>query len=152
MTGNGANPVSPGGSVSAARTLTQAGKHRLAASYLAIALPANDKLDKAEKGYARNCRTDLAAAEAALRSQAAIEHRFDRQLAAIRFPPAIAATASALIRVNQIRIAFTLRQSRARSVRALLAFTSGHRAADAEVEAQVSTIRAQLGLPPPSTS
>ena len=148
VTGNSANP----GRSPAAGALPPASRHRLAAAYLAIARPANDKLDKAETGYSANRKTDLAAAEAALRSQAAIERGFDRQLAAIRFPPAIEETATALIRVNQIRIAFTLRQSRAHSVRAMLAFTAGHRAADAEVEAQVSTIRAQLGLPPPSTS
>ena len=132
--------------------LTPASKQRLAAAYLAIARPANEKLDKAEKHYARYCRTNLVAAEAALRAQAAIEHRFDVQLATIRFPPAVEATASALIRVNQIRIAVTVRQAGARSVRALLDMTGGHKAADAEVEAQVSVIRAQLGLPPPESS
>ncbi len=127
-------------------------RHELAAAYLAIARPANEKLDKAESGYSAHCRTDLGAAEAALRAQAAIEHGFDRQLAAIRFPAAIAATATALIRVNQIRIAYTLRQARAGSIRALLAYTAGHHAADAQVEAQVRVIRAELGLPPPSSS
>lgn len=142
----------PPSSTSAATSLAAASKHRLAAAYLAIALPANHKLDKAETGYTRHFRTNLAAAKEALRAQAAIERGFDRQLAAIRFPPAIEATASALIRVNQIRIALTLRQARAPSIPALLAFTGGHRAADAEVEAQVSTIRAALGLPPPESS
>ncbi|MGI9006147.1 MAG: hypothetical protein ACR2FU_08090 [Streptosporangiaceae bacterium] len=60
----------------------------------------------------------------------------------------MAATAGALIRVNQIRIAFTLRQAGAGSVRALLAYTAAHHAADA----QVRIIRAELGLPPPSSS
>lgn len=124
----------------------------LSAAYLRIALPANHKLDTAESGYARNCRIDLAAAEAALRAQAAIERGFDRQLSAIQFTPAIEATASALIQVNQVRIALTLRQAGARSIRSLLAFTGAHKAADAEVEAQVKVIRAQLGLPPPESS
>ncbi|HEX9067089.1 MAG TPA: hypothetical protein VF843_18420 [Streptosporangiaceae bacterium] len=129
-----------------------ASRTTLAAAYLAIALPANRKLDKAEKGYSDHCKTALSAAEAALRAQAAIERGFDRRLAAIRFPPAVAATAGALIRVNQIRIAFTLRQARASSIRDLLALTVAHRAADAQVEVQVRVIRAELGLPPPSSS
>lgn len=126
--------------------------HRLAKAYLAIAEPANDKLEQAENSYTFNCRTHLTGAEAALRSEAAIERGFDRQLATIRFPPSIEATATALISVNQIRIAFTLRQAKAGSINALLAFTGGHQAADAEVEAQVRAIRAELGLPPPASS
>jgi len=124
----------------------------LAAEYLAIARPANHRLDVAVEAYADHAHHNLAAAEAALRFEAATERLFDRQLAAITFPPAIAATASALIRVNEIRARMTERQARARSIPALLSFDVGHKMADAQVEAQVKVIRAQLGLPPPSSS
>ncbi len=124
----------------------------LAAEYLAIARPANHRLDVAVEAYADHAHHNLAAAEAALRFEAATERQFDRQLAAITFPPAIAATASALIRVNEIRARMTERQARARSIPALLSFDAGHKMADAQVEAQVKVIRAQLGLPPPSSS
>jgi hypothetical protein len=124
----------------------------LAAEYLAIARPANHRLDVAVEAYAEHAHHDLAAAEAALRSEAATERQFDRQLAAIRFPPAIAATSSALIRVNEIRASMTEQQARARSIPALLSFAAAHKMADAQVEAQVKVIRAQLGLPPPSTN
>ena len=124
----------------------------LAAEYMAIARPANHRLDVAVDAYEDHAHDNLAAAEAALRFQAATERRFDRQLAAIKFPPAIGATASALIRVNEIRARLTERQARARSIPALLALADDHKMADAQVEAQVRVIRAQLGLPPPETS
>src|SRR5258708_12706322 len=73
-----------------------------AAESRAIARPANHRLDVAVEAYADHAHHNLAAAGAALRFEAATERQFDRQLAAITFPPAIAATASALIRVNEI--------------------------------------------------
>ena len=124
----------------------------LAAKYLAIAEPANHRLDIEVDAYADNAHHDLAAARKALRAEAATERQFDRSLAAISFPRAIETTARALIRVNEIRARLALRQAAAPSIRALLSFTATHNAADAEVEAQVRVIRRQLGLPPPETS
>ena len=124
----------------------------LAAAYLAIARPANHRLDVEVSAYAKHASHNLSAAAAALRAQAATERHFDRQLAAIPFPPAIAATARALIGVNQVRARLTEQQAAATSIPALLSFAGRHRAADAEVEAQVRVIRAELGLPPPGSS
>ena len=124
----------------------------LAAEYMAIARPANRRLDVAVDAYEDHAHDNLAAAQSALRVQAAIERRFDRQLAAITFPPAIAATAGALISVNEIRARLAERQARAQSIPELLSFIDDHKMADAQVEAQVRAIRAQLGLPPPETS
>jgi|SRR5215472_535549 len=120
--------------------------------YLAIAEPANHRLDVEVDAYADNARHNLAAAEQALRAEAATERNFDRQLAAISFPPAIESTAQALIRINEIRVRLTLKQAAAHSIQALLSFTATHNAADAELEAQVRFIRSELGLPPPETS
>jgi hypothetical protein len=124
----------------------------LAAAYLAIAEPANHKLDIEVDAYADNAHSNLAAAEKALRAEAATERHFDLQLAAISLPPTIEVTAQALIRVNEIRARLTLKQAAARSIPALLSFTTTHSAADAELEAQVRFIRQELGLPPPQTS
>jgi hypothetical protein len=124
----------------------------LGADYLAIAEPANHRLDVEVDAYADNAHRHLAAAENALRAEAATERHFDRQLAAISFPPAIEVTARALIRVNEIRARLTVKQAAARSIPALLSFTTTHNAANAELEAQVRVIRSELGLPPPSTS
>jgi hypothetical protein len=124
----------------------------LAAEYMAIARPANHRLDVAVEAYADHAHHDLGVAEMALRAEAATERWFDDQLARIKFPPAIAATARALIRVNEVRAAMTDRQARSTSIPALLSLTGEHKAADAQVEAQVRVIRAELGLPPPSSS
>lgn len=127
-------------------------KKALAAAYMAIALPANHRLDKEVDSYRDHAGDDLAAAEADLRDEVATERWFDRQLLKIAFPPSIAATAKTLVRVNIQRIALTTAQARAMTVAELLAFNARHRAADAAVEAQVRLIRRQLGLPPPDNS
>ena len=124
----------------------------LASAYMAIALPANHRLDKEVDSYNDHARQDLAVAEADLRKEAATERWFDRRLLTIAFPAAIAATARALVRVNGKRIALTTEQARAMTIPELLAFNARHRAADAAVEVQVRLIRRQLGLPPPDNS
>lgn len=123
-----------------------------AADYLAIATPANHQLDQEVDAYRENAHRNLAAAEAALRAEAATERGFDRRLLAIGFPPQINATARTLVQVNQRRISLTELQAASPTIPVLLSFTSGHLAADAAVEAQVRIIRRELGLPPPETS
>lgn len=135
-----------------AAALTVARRHALAAAYLAIAEPANHRLEIAVNGFNRRWRHDPAAADAFLRAQAATERWFDRRLARIPFPPAVASIARAMIAANQHRIALTDLESRSVTVAQLGSFGSGHRAADAAVEVQVRRIRHALGLPPPSDS
>ncbi len=124
----------------------------LAARYLAIATPANDQLDDEVDTYTDHEHHNLALSEADLRREVATERRFDEQLLMIGFPPVIAATAKALVRVNDRRIALTRLQSHAVSISELVSFDQSHQAADAAVEEQVRTIRKDLGLPPPDTS
>jgi hypothetical protein len=124
----------------------------LARRYLAIADPANHRLDVANNGFTAAERGNLAAAKADLRAEVATETRFDQQLAAIPFPPAIAAIARAMIRANHARGALTARQARSASLVQLRSFDQRHKAADAAVEVQVRLIRKALHLPPPSTS
>jgi hypothetical protein len=124
----------------------------LARAYVAIAEPANHRLDVEVDRYDDVRHHDLAAAASALRAQAATERQFDKDLARIGFPPRIAATARALIRVNEIRARLAVREAKATSIPGLLSFTGAHNMANAQVEAQVRVIRSQLGLPPPGTS
>jgi hypothetical protein len=128
------------------------GTRALAAAYMAIALPANHRLDRAVNSFNVHARDDLAVAEADLRQEAATERWFDERLLKIAFPSAIAATARALVRANDQRIKLTTEQARAMTISKLLAFDVRHRAADAAVEVQVRIIRRQLGLPPPENS
>lgn len=124
----------------------------LAIDYLAIARPANHRLNHEVDGFGDNRRDDLAKADADLRAEAATEAHFDRQLSRIPFPAAITAIARALIRANQSRIALTRREARSASLAMLRSFARAHKAADAAVEVQARAIRKALGLPPPSTS
>jgi hypothetical protein len=151
-TGRSASPAARRSAPAAATTLAPARREALAGRYLAIALPANHRLDHEVEGFADHQRSDLAAAEADLRAEAATERRFDRQLAGIPFPAGIAALARALIWANQSRAALTDRQARSASLTRLHSFSARHRAADAAVEFGVRLIRRALGLPPPSES
>ncbi|HEX9354020.1 MAG TPA: hypothetical protein VF933_09425 [Streptosporangiaceae bacterium] len=142
-----AGPGRPPGS-----TAGRGGLRALASAYLAIAEPANRRLDTEVDGFTDHEHHDLPAAEAALRGEAATERRFDRLLREIPLPPPLAATALALIRANERRAALTGAQARSSSVARLVSFDGRHRAADAAVEAQVRILRRDLGLPPPADS
>jgi hypothetical protein len=142
-----------GGPAGSAGTAASPGALKaLAAAYLAIAKPANRRLDTENDGFSDDEHGDLAAAASDLRAEAATERRFDQQLSKIRFPPGIAVPVRALLQANIRRITLTLRQARSSSVSELLSFTPRHQAADAAVEARVKVIRRDLGLPPPPDS
>lgn len=122
----------------------------LASKYLAVARPANERLDPANDGFEDSRHDNLAVAEADLRSEAATEHWFDQRVSRIAFPPAIAAMVTALVRVNQSRIELTRREAQSATLHQLRTCTPRHRRADAAVEAEVRLIRKALQLPPPS--
>jgi hypothetical protein len=124
----------------------------LAVEYLAIARPANHRLDVEFDGFGDQSRDDLAKADADLRAEAATELHFDQRLSRIPFPPAIGFVAWELIRANQSRIALTRRQARSESIATLRSFARRHKAANAAVEVRVRALRKALHLPPPSTS
>ena len=151
--GHSAQAPSAGQSGSAVATpLAPARRKALARRYLAIARPANHRLDHEVDGFADHQRSDLAAAEADLRAEAVTERRFDRQLAAIPFPPWIAVMARATILANQSRAALADREARSASLARLHSYAARHRAADASVEFGVRLVRQALTLPPPSDS
>jgi hypothetical protein len=133
-------------------TLSPAVRKALAARYLAIAQPANHRLDVENDGYGDDEHDDLAGARTDLLDEIATETQFDRQLLAIGFPAPIEAQVQALVTANKARIALTRRQAGATTLAALRAFDSQHQASDAAVEAPVRQIRRLLGLPPPETS
>jgi hypothetical protein len=147
-----ATATAPSPQVKAVSTVSAAQLHALAVRYMAIAEPANERLDHEVGGYRDNSRHDLTAAEAELRAEVATEQQFDRQLSRMPFPLPVAATAHALIGANQIRIGLTSQQARSSSIAQLRSFDRRHHAADAAVEVQVRAIRQALGLPPPKTS
>jgi len=124
----------------------------LGRSYLAIANPANQQLNNEVTAFTASERNNLAAARTNLRAEVATASRFNRQLAAIKFPAAIEAISQAVIRANQARGRVIARQARARTLVRMRAFDARHAAADAAVEAQVKRLRQALHLPAPSSS
>jgi len=132
---------------------TTAGLRAMAATYLAIAQPANRELDREFDGFGDQMKDGgLAAAQADLRAVAATERRFDRQLIAIPFPPRTEPFVRLLYRANQARAGLTSTAAAAVSLRELRGYQRRLDAANEPVEAAVRVIRDQLGLPPPDTS
>jgi hypothetical protein len=140
--------VSPSASATAASAQLAAA----ARSYLAIATPSDKQLDVEEDAYADDERDHLAAAKAELRAQVTTERLFDKELAAIKFPATVEATAQALIRANEARFRVTLRQARSKTLARLRALDSARKAGDAAVEVQAELIRKELHLAPVPSS
>jgi hypothetical protein len=124
----------------------------LARKYLAVAKPANRRLDTANDGFEDSEHDDLPAARADLKSEAATERWFDQHLAKIPFPPALEAMVRSLIEANTTRIKLTSLQARSDSLSQLRSFDTAHKGADEAVENEVKLIRRALRLPPPSDS
>jgi hypothetical protein len=122
-----------------------------AEQYLAIAKPANHRLDEAVDGFRDDSKDDLQKALADLRVEAATEQHFDHQLAALQLPPVPAGIAASLIKANQHRVRLTRDEAHASSLKDLRTYAERHGAADAAVELQVRAIRNALGLPPPES-
>jgi hypothetical protein len=132
--------------------ISRADRKALARQYLAIARPANHRLDVEVDSYGDHERDDLRAAKKDLREQTVTERHFDAQLLQVPFPAPIEATARALVKANQVRIGLTEGQARATSLASLRSFDRLHKASDAAVETQARQIRVFLKLPPPATS
>jgi hypothetical protein len=124
----------------------------LAAQYLAIARPANKRLDRDFDGLEDASRDDLPAAAADLRDAAATELAFDRQLLRLELPPAEETIARLMVSANESRARLSERAAASPTLVDLDRFLARLTAANAPVEEAVIVIRGQLGLPPPDTS
>jgi hypothetical protein len=142
------SPAAPGPGTSSA----EQARRIAAARYLAIARPANRRLDHDFDSFGDSSRDNLAAAKADLRDAAATERKFDRQLLALRLPTAAEAVARVMVTANQARVQLTETAARSGSLTALHRYAPLLTAANAAVEDAVRVIRDQLGLPPPQTS
>jgi hypothetical protein len=126
-------------------------QRKAARSYLAIALPANRRLETDFDGL-KDHRGDLAAATADLRDAAATERQFDRQLLALKLPAATETVAHQLVTTNEARARLTTAAAASTSLAQLHGYEPRLTAANKPVEEAVRVIRNQLGLPPPETS
>ena len=132
-------------------TISPAQRKMAARSYLAIALPANRRLDEDFDGLDDN-HNDLAAAEAALRDAAATERQFDRRLLVLKLPAATETVARLLVTANEARARLTTAAAASTSLSQFHRYEPRLTAANRPVEEAVRVIRGQLGLPAPETS
>ena len=123
-----------------------------AAHFLALATAGNTRLERDFDRLDGPDRGRLAAARADLRDAATTEHLFDQHLTALGFAPQTEATAKRLAAVNEARADLTATAADVTSLQLLHQYEIQLTAANAPVEEAVSTIRSQLGLPPPATS
>ena len=122
-----------------------------AARYLAIAEPANARLDTAFDVGSRTATATSPETQADFRLAAATERSFDRDLLAIALPPTIRATALAMVKVNEARAALTEQAAGSTTVAQVEGYEQDIDVANDVVEQQVDIIRDQLHLPPPDT-
>jgi hypothetical protein len=152
MPGTSSARPSPAAAPTSGEASAETVRQSLAARYLAIATPANRRLDHDFDRLEDLDHSDLAAARADLRDIAATERLFDHQLLGIPFPPPIGPVARSLVRVNQARAALTTAAAGSASLARLRSCEPRLDAANGPVEEAVRVIRAQLDLPPPDTS
>jgi hypothetical protein len=141
-----ASPAAPAG-----QALGPAQRKMAARSYLAIALPANRRLETDFDGLDDH-RGDLPAAQADLRDVAATERQFDRRLLALKLPAATETVARLLVTANEARVRLTTAAAASTSLSQLHRYEPRLTAANQPVEEAVRVIRSQLSLPPPETS
>jgi hypothetical protein len=136
----------------AAALATGRARRLVAARYLAIAQPANRRLDHDfDDGIDGPDRDNLAAADADLRDAASTERSFDRQLVLVPLAPDTEAMARILVAVNQSRARLTSEAAASTSLAQLHAYAARLTAANVPVEDAVRVIRSELGLPPPES-
>lgn len=116
--------------------------------FLAIMVPARQQLSADQAAYtAAERRRNLAAAQSALTAEVTSEHTFDTSLVGVTFPPAVAATAKALIRANEARATLTAKQAQLTSLVQLRSFNRRVVLAGVAVEKDVKLIRKALASP-----
>ena len=146
-----AAPAQASQAAPAGQAISPAQQKAAARSYLAIARPANRRLETDFDGLDDH-RNDLAAAKADLRDAAVTERQFDRRLLALKLPAATETVARLLVTANEARARLTTAAAASTSLSQIHRYEPRLTAANASVEEAVRVIRSQMGLPPPETS
>lgn len=121
------------------------------ARYLAIAEPANEKLDHAFDALEDDEHDSLKSAAKDLRAAATVERAFDKSLLAISWPAAIESTARSMVAANEARAQLSDQAAASTALAQLAGYEDDLDVADSVVERWVTMIRVQLSLPPPDT-
>jgi hypothetical protein len=122
----------------------------LTSQYTAIMTPASQQLATDMAAYTADEGRNLAAAETALTAEVMTEHAFGANLAAIKFPAAMAPVATALIQANQARAKLTAEQAQSTSLIQLRSFNQQIQTANAAVQAEMKLLSQALAKKPPA--
>jgi hypothetical protein len=112
--------------------------------YMSITTPAIQQLNTDVAAYTAKQRHNLAAAEAALRAEAASADAFDTSLVRFPFPPAVAPLAKALIQAILTRVKLTGEQARSSSLAQLRSFNDRVDRAGAAIQTEMKLVRKAL--------
>lgn len=121
----------------------------LKSEYMAIVAPATQQLNADMAAYTATEGKSLAAAEATLTAEVALERAFDTSLAGITFPPAIAPIAKAAFQAGVARANLTAQQAQSSSLTRMRSFNQRVQAASAAVQTELALLRKALDLPSP---
>jgi hypothetical protein len=136
----------PGLSPSGLQCTTQ---QMLISQYMTILTSASQQLNVDMAAYtASEGHHLLAAAEAALVAEVTSENAFGTSLGGIKFPPAIAPAAKALVRANQALAKLTAEQARSSTLPRLRSFNHRVQVAGAAVRTEMQLILKALHSPP----
>jgi hypothetical protein len=122
----------------------------LSKHFRSVVSSASQQLDVAVVAYTANEAHQLAPAEAALQAEMTAEQAFGRNLAAIKFPVAIAPAVAALIKDNQARAVLTAGQAKSASLAKLRAFDKRVQAASSTVESDIQAVNKAIAAPLPA--
>jgi hypothetical protein len=120
----------------------------LARDYTAITNPADQQLSADVAAYTASQRHNLAAAEAALTAEVTAENALATSLARFPFPPAMASTASVLVRNDRGLASLTAEQARSSSLARMRSFNGQVRAASAVVQHEMLLLHQGFESPP----
>ncbi len=120
----------------------------LSGEFTGITGPAGQRMSFDVAAYTESERDDLAVAEAALRAQVTTENALDASLAQFPFPPAIAPTATALIRDDYVLAELTARQAQSSSLAQMRSLDGQVQAAGAVVQSGIALIHKEFETRP----
>jgi hypothetical protein len=120
----------------------------LARDYTAITNPAGQQLSADVAAYTASERRNLAAAQAALTAEVTSENALGASLARFPFPPAMAATASALVRNDRALASLTAEQAQSSSLTRMRSLNGQVRAASAVVQREMLLLHEAFGSRP----
>jgi hypothetical protein len=121
----------------------------LYSQYMGMMTPAAQQQNVDVAAFDASQGSDLATAEAALRAEVVSINAFDTSLAGLRFPPAFAPAAEAVVKADEARAKLLTEQARSSSLTQLRSFSHRVQVASAAVSTEMSLLLKAVSTPVP---